>query len=546
MEGNLELLNSPPVKILLFLLLAATASWAGFVVDSIEIQTQDVFEDAVAHTGIERTFYGFLDIIHIQTQASLVREMLLFDEGDTIDQETLQETERLLRAEKYLSDVRLSHRMEHGQNIVRVGTSDNWTTTIPLSLSKISGGDSSNGEWLYSFGILENNFLGYGISLGAFYAHDEDRDQAYLMYEDGNWIAPHHTLKAILSQNSDGYQRFVRIGYPYLSRLRNQWSYELNLNLERRDQTFYQSGIPNPDPISVVKRMGEDTAHFELSHSFGDELKFYPELTYDYHRVLVREYSDSIPYWNDSRIGLGLRIARWNGCTLTNYHHVKWTEDVDHGWEVRLHASKNSRQIGARNDNWRLAWQVALAFGTPAHNFALKTSNSLYLGTPEWGSEVYRRKKVNNWHKMIYGEYVFKPSDRWATAFEGQFDTWENAPLGRQFHVGGLDGLPGLPSHYFAGQSRIIGRLEERFFPGFEIATVLPVFVVFAAGGHAQDSPGFFDWGGMQYIAGVGLRLAFSKSVDGVVNHIDLSWPVHGPARRGVMPRLSILGKVKL
>ena len=107
-------------------------------------------------------------------------------------------------------------------------------------------------------------------------------------------------------------------------------------------------------------------------------------------------------------------------------------------------------------------------------------------------------------------------------------------------------GLPGLPTALYAGQARYLFRLEQRWFSGIEFGTLVPVFAAFTEAGQVQESLKDFAMEDMQYVVGLGVRLAMSRSVYGVVNHINVSWPVNGPLQDGWMPRISVLGLLSL
>jgi len=554
-------------------------SLALFRVDSIEIRVRDAFDDAPVHSRADAWVYQLGNTLHIETRATVVRKMLLFEKGDSVSLYQLIESERTLRNQKYISDARIVRRTgSEGQNILTVTTNDNWTTTIPLALNK------PGNEWVWQVGLLENNFLGLGQSIGFFVAHDEVRDQKFFQYKNGNFLWPRNTLQAIWSENSDGYTRSFSLSYPYLTRSRNQWAYTIEGLREKRDEVYYWSGgntpgalaldtsLPRytgrsfmendgsePNPVVRVTAMREDSLSLRLGRSFGSGFKTYVRGSWDWHRLAdglgykVGRYAyaqgdavyavdsamaDSawVPELGDSRLGLAVTFSRIRYDRLVNFRHVKWTEDVDRGYTVQFQAARNFEQLGAMDERWRLGYDFYVALGGSSHHLTLRSNSEFYV----------RDGAREDLYAKLYGEYIFKPSNRWSTVLDGLMDTWQDAAYGRQLTLGGVAGLPGFSTALFAGQSRFLFRVEQRFFPGWEFGTALPVFAAFADAGQVKESLRAFEPDDMQYVVGLGLRVALSKSVYGVVNHINVSWPVNGPLRDGAVPRLSVLGLFSL
>jgi hemolysin activation/secretion protein len=244
-----------------------------------------------------------------------------------------------------------------------------------------------------------------------------------------------------------------------------------------------------------------------------------------------------LPRKGDSRVGMSLTISRLRYTKQMNFHRIKWTEDVDKGWNLSLHASKNISALGASDDRWFLTGSTAMSVGSGWHHLSLKTSVQSYLNSDHQSEEMYGK---------LNGEYILKPSPLFATVLNGQMDTWINSPRGNQLYLGGLDGLNGLPSAILAGQARFYAGLEQRWFPAIEIGTVVPVFTSFVNAGDVNAQLNDFDPGHAQVVAGFGARLGLSKSVEGVINHFNMGWAVRGPNSGTWSPLISWLAEITL
>ncbi len=546
-----------------------------FTVDSIEIEIGDAFDDSKAYTYLDSTIYRILNWVHIDTREFVIRRFLLFNQGDSVNLYNLIESERLLREQRYLSDAQIERREENGKNILKVKTSDNWTLSVPLSL------EHPGDEWYYGIGIQENNFLGFGQTLGVYYAHDEFRDMYSALYENAHFIWRYNHLRATYSYNTDGYAAFGQMNVPYLSRQKNQWAYTIEGFSFEGDKLLYWSGNTPPQAAALkkgvekindlqklngdealevleIERFREDSLSVRLGRSFGNAaIKLYLTGSYDYHEygkeydgikrfvfndggvakvIPESELKKWLPEKSDSRFGFSAEISRIRYDRFRNFRNVKWTEDVDRGYSVKAKISKNSEALGADNNDWRVDYRLALAFGNQWQHLSLSTRSHFYFDDDK-RRDIYEKLSL---------EYIFKPSLEHATVLTGQMDTYKRSAYGEQLTLGGLEGLSGLPTALFAGQTRFYANLEQRYFPNLEIGTVIPVFTAFVSVGETSESLRLFEPRDLQYLAGFGIRFAMTKSIMRTVSHIDISWPIHGPLKRSAVPKISIIGKYSL
>ncbi len=571
-----------------------------FVVDKVEVEVGDAFDDSKAHTYLDSTLYSILNVIHIETHEAVVRKLLLFEPGDTVSLYQLIESERYLREQRYISDAHIEREVRDGKNVLKTRTSDNWTLTVPLSLEHPSD------EWYYGIGLQENNFLGFGQTVGVYYSHDEFRDMFQALYENSNFLFRHNHLKALYSYNTDGHLAFGQMNLPYLTRTKNQFAYTIEGLSSESDVSFYASGKrpygsekidaanyvkvdSNCDLVAggcaktvedakdtllgksielnngkkalkvmTLKRFREDSLSIRLGRSFGSSTyKIYITGSYDYHdfgndysKVNRIIYGDGdelyaigndavenwIPSFRDSRFGIAAELSRIRYERLINYKNVKWVEDVNRGYSVKAKISKNSEALGANDNDWRLDYKIAVALGGSENHLSFST-NSYFYFDEDSRRDIYERVNI---------EYMFKPVKAFSTVLEGQMDSYKRAAYGKQLTLGGVEGMNGLPTAIFAGQSRIYANLEQRYFPEIEIGTVVPVFTAFVSAGETMNELHEFEPRDLQYLAGIGVRFGMTKSIVRAVNHINLSWPVHGPLEKSATPRISIMGKYNL
>src|SRR5581483_574542 len=159
---------------MLVVLLLASSSYSEEAGSPVRIHRIIINRHNVFNTGTARDEqfpYSWGNKLHIVTREAFIRSELLFKEGDVMDPEALAESERLLRSREIFRYVHISTRESEqpGAVDVLVDTDDVWTTDVDVSFS-LAGGQTS-----YHAGVLEQNFLGLGRSVGAFVRKDIDR-----------------------------------------------------------------------------------------------------------------------------------------------------------------------------------------------------------------------------------------------------------------------------------------------------------------------------------------------------------------------------------
>lgn len=604
------------MPIILFIIaFASLAAFAqdtpgAFKIDSIRYNIGDAFDDSKYHTKYDKWAYDLLNLIHIETREATVRKLLLFNEGESVTPLQVQEAERFLRSQNFLSDASIDITNEGGKNVATVNTSDNWTLSVPVSFG-FSGSEWNYDNLNWGIGVQESNFLGLGQKLGFYFGHDEFRDMWQVEYGDPHFLFRYNHLDFLYSYNTDGYLASWQMYVPFLSRSVNQWAYTLAGLKNKRYAYYYGSGdlpqgafryfsavdyevqatkVDDTQPVSssadaeaastgadlsvvqqdvqpvelpeyngdkTVKLMKvedfiEDSLSFRFSRSFGGSLrKFYLGATYDYHRETASEgrlyrykftYDDQVyaidsaaawdqwlPERKDSRLGAYVMYSNIRYEKIKNFHNVKWTEDIEKGYLLKAQVSKNYEQLGSDNNDIRLDFWTNLMLGGGMNHLTLKTEMNFYLDHGE------RR----DYYGKISGEYIFHPNNSFSTALSGLVDFYEDARLGKQVTLGGINGFAGFPTGFYAGQARVFGNLEQRYFPDFELATMRPVFVVFGSVGETAWDLWDINRKDLIYLVGFGVRFAQTKSISRLINKFDVSIPLNG-VRKGE-PHYSII-----
>ncbi len=541
-------------------------------IDSIQYDIGDVFNDAKVNSKYDGLVFKFLSLFHFTSKESTIRKLLLFNEGDVVDSVMLQEAERYLRKQPFITDAKITLEKENGINIAKVKTSDNFTFAVPITPTY--EGDKlsfSNIEW--GIGFQESNFLGLGQTLLLGYKHTRLRNIISLGFADPNFIFRHNKFELEIQKITDGHHIIWGMQKPFLSRNTNQWAYTLAGSIFQRNYFAYGSGKLPPGsipytitdtleilrsyndstevPLLKVKDYEDDSLSFHLARSFGNSIrKLYVGASYDYRRETALHgkmelspirYGEEIfrldsnyamnewlPETKDSRLGLYLKLDNIRYHKAVNLHGVKWTEDIAKGYTLKAQISKNFEQLGASNNDIRVDLLSELYLGVGKHHLNLQAKSRFYLD--HW-------KNIYDFYGKVYGEYIFHPTNTLSTAFTGLADFYKDAKIGKQLYIGGGDygqGLfPGLPEGYYAGQARVYGSVEQRLFlPKIEVLTFTPIVSVFGSMGETAWDINDVNRRDMNYLVGACFYFAQTKTVSHTINKIGISFPLNG-ARKG-------------
>ncbi len=187
----------------------------GSPIGTITIRRQNIFD--TDKPDEDKAFYRFVNRFHIMTREKVIAKQLLFDTGEPFSEQSIEETERWLRRNKYLFDASISAtQQDDGTVDITVDTRDVWTLNPELSISR-AGGESKT-----AFGIEENNLFGYGQRILLSRTEDVDRTSNTFEFSDRqlgrSWVA----LNLRIADNSDGFSNLLSIVKPFQS-LDTRW-----------------------------------------------------------------------------------------------------------------------------------------------------------------------------------------------------------------------------------------------------------------------------------------------------------------------------------
>jgi hypothetical protein len=483
---------------------------AAYEVRDVQINTLPIFDEANRREN--NSLYRWINRAHMDTRPSVIANQILFRPGDKVNAQVLAETERLLRAQRYVGESEVRVLRKCGEQVeLEVVTREVWTL-LPEVTFHASGGDNS-----FGFGLRDSNILGSGQGVSLGYKSDADRDSYQLAFHNPNLGNTFRTLDMVTASNSDGHQLLLGYALPFYSlNSRTAWNVEFQSVQEILSQ--YQYG----ERVSELSRRAKTA---ELSRGFSKGLSDGYTQRFRYGlRVEQHNYSAGIdlpaPATRPVDVSMVYPFVEWesiedNYIVAYNIRQIYRAEDLHIG--KRILAS-----IGyAPGDEGRIIMQ-----GEYSDTLLSRPRLLLQLGTDYYARWNQRQSKLED--SIVHFALDFhRGQTENRSFFLGLSATRAfNLNNGRQVSLGGSSGLRGFDSHFLNGDGSVRVTAEQRIFTNYHILQLARLgFAGFVdAGrvfGQAENGAGrtFSN-------VGLGMRLAPSKSKEGKIIHIDIAYPL--------------------
>ena len=502
----------------------------------------------------------------MRTKQRVIERELLFGPGDCFDQFMIDETERLLRAYSFLSEVDLfGVPQPDGSYHVVVDTKDSWSTQVDVRLG-VEGGVQLDG-----FRIRETNFLGTGQEIGLFYV-DRDVTRDYgVSYSTPQLAGTRWDLSTALGRTRAGTFAYQKVAYPFVGEVSDWAAWE---SFTREDQFFdyivVDSTRQSAEHLLVPVR--EKLFDVGLGVRLGDRGNLtvlgatiaYEELTYPGvpQMTVGNNFEERVPA--DSahvaqlrtqtqqlgaiRFGvmLGQRNIWW--VKRRGFDSLRGQQDIPLGAEAGLAFSRSIPAL-ERDDDLAASFRLytGLEYGA---------GSALFLGRVR--ADVRRdfdaSSPVREWEDLYAeGELLnyWKPADaqRHTLLLRMAATAGWNTRTPFQLTLGGDRNLRGYRDERFPGGRRIVFNAEDRIYFGWPWRDVLDMgATIFLDAGRMWpgDVP-FGDDSGWRATVGAGLRGSFPAGSRSLFR-IDVAAPVDdfSPGRfRVILSASEILGAAR-
>jgi len=495
-----------------------------------------------------RWAYGLANKVHVRTREEFIRDELLFRVGDCLDPVLLEETERLLRAYRFIgfADV-FAIPQPDGTHHVNVYTRDEWTTKMDLGL-RVDGGVKIEG-----IEVTEENFLGKGVLLRGFFKRDKEIQDLGLELESPRFLKTRWDARVSLGNTRTGNFFEEALTYPFVGEVGRIGALQ---SLLWRETVFSYSAASVPSythlllpfldqrwDVAVGGRFGKPGNLTVLGFGLSKESIEFRDLPMGLEYVVDKNFSNTasvdstglseiegqIQSRRANRINFFLARRKIEFVQRRGLDALRGIQDVSVGTEVFLglgHAWKALREGGGISAE-DLHAQTSLFAGGAWDGWVINTQAStearLVRTAGNLGSEwkdvfaeadmlVYWQHGDEDFHTLLFR---LSASGGWAV----------ETPF--QLTLGGRAALRGYRDEVYPGAHRILMTLEDRvFLPSPSPGLVDLGLAFFLDVGHmgAGEVPFGVD-SGWRGNLGVGFRLGLPPGTTNVFR-IDLAVPL--------------------
>jgi outer membrane protein assembly factor BamA len=468
----------------------------------------------------DRALYRLANRWHILTRDSVIRQQLLFREGDLYSERLLAESARILRRNEYLYTAVVEPlQYADGTVDVVVRTRDLWTLIPGVSVSRSGGQNKSRGS------LSESNLLGRGARIRLSYIDDVDRESTNFEFSDENLGHSWLSFYLGLSDSSDGGTARLRAAKPFYA-LNTRWSWGLELKDDSREDRLYDIG----------EEIAEYKHESDLYTAFGgwsaglqngwvrrwtagivyDDQRFseVPEPEPDLLTVVPENRRLVYPY-------IGLEILEDRYTTTANRDQIGRTEDFNLGSHLQATLGYASEALGSDRDS--IIYSVSGSRGYGDINRKALILSAKAGGRIDDGSTA-------NSELGIGARYYNQITEKRLFFMTLDANRGHNLDLDNPLEIGGDVGLRGYPLRYQSGDASVLFTIEQRYFTDwypFRLARVGGA--VFADVGRTWgDNPVQGSSLGWLRDVGFGLRLGPTRGGASNVVHLDIAFPLDG------------------
>lgn len=484
-------------------------------IGKIEVSSREVFDE---RGGGRFAPHRIANRLHVRTRDHIIRRELLFETGDPLDRELIDQTERNLRGLWFLRDARVET-VEVDEDLdgrpervdVLVTTWDRWSLAPRIDFSQVQN------RTIWEIGASEKNFLGFGKSITVSHRQNLDRVTDRLRYQDPQLLGSNVGLAASVAGLSDGHERLLTLDRGYLS-LRDPWAFSAGVVSVARTEPIVEHGLE----VERLPVRGE-FVDLELGRALlrGANHAVRMHGAFRAHEVQVGE--DLRDYTGPE---FGLRSVTHRFVRLTHVNQFERTEDFNLGTESHAVLRLSAHAFGGRE----------AVFVSAGHRHGLEFRDDHFV---VFGVGFDGRRERGGWRNTVAAvnaRYLRKHSLR--TAFVGKLDYAHGHDFDPevQLRLGAETGLRGYPVRQFTGTRSLLLSAEERVFFADDVWQLFSFGVAgFVDSGFVWPAGRPVDLGDLRTGVGVSLLVGSHRLASRGGVRFDIGYalnPVEGPDGR--------------
>lgn len=434
--------------LLVFTFAEPNAAFAKKRIGKIFLERHQVFDSTLKKDWFFLAPLG--NSLHYLTREYVIDDEILFWEGDDLDYDIIQETERNLRNLNYFQLVKIElDSVNDYIEDVHIITQDLWSTDPSFLYG--SGGD------IYSIGgrLTEKNLLGTGahISLEALYRSENDiKWQGTGQVILNRLFRTDYYLDAKLLSNKYRTEQYLSVYKPYRT-LDTKNNYGFNVTNMYGNDFVYNNGNGKE-----LKDFHERKLSFWYSNAWRKNDRIFATLMVELEDVKRADSTFRLALENSGKVYLAFSSV------AEKYHQVSkinsyLVEDLPvGGWGTAILGKTFKMGDNGINMYYCAAQGEKSYLWGDLYVFAQVTGSSGFLSSE--GLFTYQDATLLGFYRLS--------EDFLLTARFKQQNVW-NWFANRQLILDNDYGLRGLPANSQTGDNRMLGNVELRYFPDFNI-----------------------------------------------------------------------------
>jgi hypothetical protein len=498
----------------------------GQIISRIEVHTRPPFD--IAGSRVEQRLARRVTQLHATTNPDIIKRFLALQPGEPCDELRRSETERILRAQPFLSEASvLAYPDVDGRVFLTVQTVDE----ISLILG---GGVSSKAPYVRGLRIGEANLLGEAMSLVADWRYSPGLPDAFtLRFTDYQLSGRPYQLHLDAARREHGNDWGVEASHPFLTDLQ-QISWRTTAG-SRNDFTRFR----RPDGTSLflpvgrdygdiggVKRIGRPGrialvgASFSYeSESPGSTPMILMQPTGQFEPRPDSLLSGRYTSHRTTRINALFGVRDVSFMQVSGFESLDGFQDMRKGVEIATLIGSGVEALGGTERDLFISSDVYTGFGTPRAfgGMEVRAEGRKAEGGAEWDG-LLASSRVAVYLKPVAGNTILADAE-WSAGWR------QRLPF--QLSFADRDGGPlGYRTSALAGGRRLVTRLEDRIYLGRlkEFASIGVAPFVNTGELWAGDAP-FGTTTGVKFSTGISL-LASVPPKSQRLWRLDLAFPI--------------------
>jgi len=494
---------------------------AGVRIGEIRISPRNIFD--TRNPDEDKPLFRLANALHTVTRPEVIRRALLFASGEPVSARVIEETERLLRANRYVYDVQIRPvAVRDGAVDVEVATRDTWSIDPGVSFGRVGGTNRS------ALRLRDYNLLGTGMALGVAHSNTVDRRTTEYALSADRMFGTWGSIEVIHASSDDGWRRAASVTRPF-NEVDARWAAGISISDDNRVDSVYGAGQVQSQFRRRERRV-ELFAGWSAGLVDGWARRYSAGFTRSegsFSTVPGRAAPAVLP--TDQK--LLAPFLRYE--LLDDRHERQFNRNLIGRPEFFALGLNVQAQVGLAHPSVGSTRSALLYSGSVSRGF-LPGAEQMLLASARLRGEV-SEGLARQQQASVAAQY-YRSQGPWRLFYAAATtDALLRPDPASRLELGGDNGLRGYPLRYQAGTRRVLLTAERRVYTDVHLWHLFRFgAAMFVDVGRAwAPRPTLYAGGpAARWLAdaGVGLRIVSVRSAFSNVVHVDLAVPLNAPS----------------